>query len=328
MSDVKQAAIGKWPGILAALGVDESFLTKKNGPCPFCGGKDRWRFTDHEGRGMWICNHCGKGDGFDLLMRLNGWDFKTAAQAVQRVLGSVPEEREGRSSKRNAPRRIERIKRGLIAEHSEVSAYLRARGLRQPPGVRAHPSLAYYEDRQRVADYPAMVAPVQSPAGEIVSLHVTYVSGGAKAPVSAPRRLLTPIGSLDGSAIRLWPRAEHMGVAEGIETAIAAATLFSIPVWSVLNTTLMEKWQPPKGVKRVTICADHDANFAGHKAAYTLAFRLANAGLEVDVRVPDEVGDWNDVLMNGSGRTGTTNSVAASASAQRVCATAGASLHG
>src|SRR5690606_8618466 len=116
------------------------------------------------------------------------------------------------------------------------------------------------------------------------------------APVSAPRKLLTPIGSLDGAAIRLWPRAEHMGVAEGIETAIAAATLFRIPVWSVLNTTLMEKWQPPKGVKRVTICADHDANFAGHKAAYTLAFRLANAGLEVDVRVPDEVGDWNDVL--------------------------------
>src|SRR5690606_19725577 len=123
--------------------------------------------------------------------------------------------------------------------------------------------------------YPAMVAPVQSPAGEIVSLHVTYVSGGAKAPVSAPRKLLTPIGSLDGAAIRLWPRAEHTGVAEGIETAIASATPFRFPAWP----------------------AAHDANFAGHKAAYTLAFRLANAGLEVDVRVPEKVGDWNDVLI-------------------------------
>jgi putative DNA primase/helicase len=46
---------GKWPGILAALGVPPALFDRKHHPCPFCGGTDRFRFTDFAGAGVWIC---------------------------------------------------------------------------------------------------------------------------------------------------------------------------------------------------------------------------------------------------------------------------------
>ncbi|MDI5829610.1 hypothetical protein MJN51_36035, partial [Salmonella enterica subsp. enterica serovar Kentucky] len=35
---------------------------RRHAPCPACGGKDRFRFDDN-GRGSFICNQCGAGDG-------------------------------------------------------------------------------------------------------------------------------------------------------------------------------------------------------------------------------------------------------------------------
>ena len=53
-------ASGKWQGILAALGVDEYFLSGKHRPCPLCkSGKDRFRFDDKEGTGSFFCSQCG-----------------------------------------------------------------------------------------------------------------------------------------------------------------------------------------------------------------------------------------------------------------------------
>ena len=94
-----------------------------------------------------------------------------------------------------------------------------------------------------------------------------------------------------------------MGIAEGIETAIAAHELFGLSTWATISSSIMESFVPPAGVRRLTIFADHDANFAGQLAAYTLAHRLhrLDPGLAVEVNVPPEPDtDWLDVL-NGVG---------------------------
>jgi len=80
------AATGHWPAILHAAGVPDRFLTGKHGPCPFCGGKDRFRFTDYQQRGGFICSQCNPdgGDGLALLMQWRGDDFKQALQWLAR----------------------------------------------------------------------------------------------------------------------------------------------------------------------------------------------------------------------------------------------------
>lgn len=61
---VKQAC-GHWPRILPALGV--KVIKNRHQTCPVCGGSDRFRFDDKEGRGTWFCNQCGAGDGLKLV---------------------------------------------------------------------------------------------------------------------------------------------------------------------------------------------------------------------------------------------------------------------
>ncbi|MDV7403125.1 toprim domain-containing protein, partial [Arthrospira platensis SPKY1] len=93
-----------------------------------------------------------------------------------------------------------------------------------------------------------------------------------------------------------------LGIAEGIETAFAAAELFEVPVWSCISANGIESFEPPEGVKQVILFADHDANFAGQAAAYRAAHRLSLKGYEVEVVVPPKVGDWLDELNRARGK--------------------------
>lgn len=58
-----------------------------------------------------------------------------------------------------------------------------------------------------------------------------------------------------------------MGIAEGIETAIAAGRLFQMSVWSVICANGIETFQPPPGCRHLVIFADHDLNGVGQRAA-------------------------------------------------------------
>lgn len=87
MDTTRDQARGQWRNILSLLGIEQKYLRGKHCPCPICGGKDRYRFTDYKREGGYICNQCGAGDGFVLLMKFHGWDFATAAKAVDGVIG-------------------------------------------------------------------------------------------------------------------------------------------------------------------------------------------------------------------------------------------------
>ena len=88
-------ATGQWESIIFSLsGV--KLAKNKHSPCPICGGKDRFRFDDRDGRGTWICNQCGggkpkAGDGLALLADIRGVDAFTAANEVAAYLRLEPQ---------------------------------------------------------------------------------------------------------------------------------------------------------------------------------------------------------------------------------------------
>ena len=90
----------------------------------------------------------------------------------------------------------------------------------------------------------------------------------------------------------------HLGIAEGIETALSAQAIFGVPTWAALSADGLRRWQWPAGVSRVTIFAD--AGDAGMQAAATLADRLNVAGIANAIVSPLHGDDFNDDLRRGA----------------------------
>lgn len=300
--DVRQAAQGRWRSILTVLGMDERALSGKHGPCPMCGGRDRFRFDDKEGRGTFYCSKCGAGDGVQLAMGVTGLRFRDVAREIERIAGTVrptPANVERSDEDKAAALRRAFAESKPIEPGDEAYRYLAGRGLTLydlPDSVRLHPGMAYRENGKVLGAFPAMLATVTAPSGRAVSVHRTYLQDGHKAPVSAPKKLMQGL-PLPGAAIRLTPVSRTLGIAEGVETALAAAELFEVPTWSCISTSGIESFAPPAGVEHVVIFADNDANFAGEAAAYRAAHRLALKGYKIEVIVPPEAGDWLDELI-------------------------------
>src|SRR5215207_11118604 len=104
-------------------------------------------------------------------------------------------------------------------------------------------------------------------------------------------------GRWRGGAVRLAGYNKVLGIAEGIETALAAAALFELPCWAALSDSGLSSWTAPDEVSEVIIFGDNDENCAGQAAAYALAHRLAVKTRIVHVKLPPDSGrDWNDEL--------------------------------
>ena len=312
MSQIRERCRNRWLDILTSLGVDSRFLRNKHGPCPNCGGDDRFRWDNQEGRGTYICSNCGAGDGFDLLCLLNRtWTFRDAAREVERIVGKCRE-------REPAPELTVSARRAMLRE-----CYARTREL-QTAGpawryldhslagcwpsfpverLREGPNIPVSWDKRtggaRDAGRSCMVAVVTCPDDQPASLHRTYFDELVKADMAKPR-LMMPGKYPPGSSVRLMPCADELGVAEGIETALAASWLHGIPVWAALNASGVKEFRFPESVRVRRIFADNDEKFAGQSAAYECARRAAHARGEctVSVHVTDAVGDdWRDVLI-------------------------------
>ena len=234
-------------------------------------------------------------------MGITGLSFKDAAREIERLAGVVqpvtgkPDRSD--EDKLAALRRVWRESKP-IQRGDEAERYLLGRGLRLydlPEAVRVHPGLRYQDDGETVGTYAAMLATVTAPDGRAVSLHRTYLQDGHKAPVASPKKLAQGL-ALSGAAIRLTAVSRVLGIAEGIETSLAASELFGVPAWSCISAQGIESFEPPEGVREVIIFADNDENFAGQAAAYRAAHRLKLKGFAVEVCIPQEPGDWLDEL--------------------------------
>jgi putative DNA primase/helicase len=229
----------------------------------------------------------------DLAQRLTQAKAQRAAQR---------REQQGNNAQRNAALWGQTV---AVAEGDPVSLYLRQRGLTGsvPACLRLHPRLTYWDGGDRGA-WPTMVAPLVSPAGQILALHRTYLTAdGRKAPVPTVRKLTGAAGPLAGACIPLHDAKDGViGIAEGIETAQAAHLASGLPTVAAYCAANLAAYTWPPGIRRIVVFADADS--AGTAAAQRLKVQAMRAGLSVAVMTPSTPdADWCDVFAQRAGVT-------------------------
>lgn len=230
------------------------------GPCPKCGGDDR--FSVNVDKGVFQCRICqGKGGGIDLVMFCLD---KTFPEALTWLCGErseiSPEERQRLTAKaeenrRRQERKAEKLRQESIAlarkiwaehpgdaENTPVRLYLERRGIPRdrlpvlPKCFRYAPDLAYTVDRgngwETLFRGPAMLASIVDARGELIGVHRTWIDlatgSGKRAIVDDKSGKDLPskkvIGNKKGGAIRLSGRTESatLVMGEGIETTLSA----------------------------------------------------------------------------------------------------------
>ena len=125
----------------------------------------------------------------------------------------------------------------------------------------------------------------------------------SKAPLDRPR--LVPAGA-QVAGVGVWLGdlpADELVVAEGIESALAAMLLYGAAAGcAALSAPGLAALILPASVRRVRVCADHDAHGRGLVAAHAAYRRWREEGRAVVVSMPNAVGDdMNDVLMRRRG---------------------------
>lgn len=299
MINIADQCSNRWRSILPMFGIGTEYLTGKHGPCPICEGTDRFRFDDKDGRGTFFCTNCRPGDGLRLLMLKTGQGFNDVAQSIRERLG---ETKTSPAPKKTDPAASRRYASGLWGQsvplvNDDAAQYLSSRGLRGPyPNALRYCPSAKLTDVAGITSLPAMVALVTAPDGESATLQRTYLQGPRKAQIPEPRKLMGPLPP--GSAIRLGNHDGRLGVAEGIETALAVKQLFGITCWSLINSDNLSKFVPPDDVRELHIFGDNDTKFGGQAFSWMLAHRIAcrpNPPLVFPPRYPDQPGtDWAD----------------------------------
>lgn len=302
----KELAINKWSSILTSFGLDAKHLTGKHTSCPLCGGTDRFRFDDLSGRGTYYCNRCGAGDGFDLLKQYKNWSFRKAAFEIDRIISNLvdnPEKNDNTDAQKLSRLRNQRARMEPIVEGDAVSQYLLNRGISMTTIEQVTSSLQlireleYWKDKKLLGKFDSMVALIKVD-DELRSHHITFLDSGQKTTLTPSRKIMPTLKTISGGAVQLFEHNGVLGVAEGIETALAATEIHKIPTWAALSSNGIKSFEIPEGVSELHIFPDNDQSYVGQNAATTLAQTAFKSGIKTRIHIPTRIGsDWNDELI-------------------------------
>jgi phage/plasmid primase-like uncharacterized protein len=276
------------------------------GPCPVCGGTDR--FAVNVRKNIWNCRGCGRGgDVIELVRHLSGYDFTEAVARLTGETGTVIDHTTAppdlvRRTKANAnaadaeyQRRQHEKAAWLWSQRRPIKGtiaekYLQGRGIT----CLLQSTLAFLPPRSP-EHHPAMIAafglpdePEPGVLGEprnVKAVHLTLLrrDGSEKADVE-PQKLF--VGSPGNLPIVLAPPNDLLGMAitEGIEDALTVHQTTGLGAWAAGSAGRMPALAEmlPGYIECVTICAHADK--AGQDGALALADALDRRGVEVFIQ--------------------------------------------
>jgi putative DNA primase/helicase len=296
---IAQARAVRIESELARRGIKLRGKIERAGPCPVCGGHDR--FSINTRKQLWNCRLCKKGgDVIALVQFLDGCEFRAACDILTAETPSAGVERprvaehgpvdagaddyeRRQHEKATWLWRCRRSIAGTVAE-----TYLReARGYHRPI-----PSTLAFLPPSKPDHRPAMIAAfalvgerepgvLAVPHG-VGSVHLTRLraDGRDKADVR-PNKLI--VGSPGALPITLAPANDLLGLAitEGIEDGLTAHAATGLGVLAAGNAGRMPALSAviPEYIECVTIYAHADDG--GQDCARKLAQALVQRGLEV-----------------------------------------------
>lgn len=331
---LRECMYGRWRDYFIYIGLELPATNSKHGPCPHCGGKDRFRLDDKNGSGSYICSQCGAGDGLSLLMKVNGCTFPEALKVIANYLGiaatdtpiAKPQSRPPPPAPvfdNNKHKKITDMLKQTERLGWPLVRYFQNRGLTDlsgqvPDSLRYHAALPYWMETtpgrwENTGTYPAMIGLVTNLDNEVITLHRTYLTEqGKKAPCPSTKKLMSPAlpGSLRGCCIKLGVPTDTLYLTEGIETGLAVMLATGGAVWSCISDKLLEQVEIPESVNNVFIMADLDRSKAGEISANRLAQRLLTERNDMTVStclppgpIPEGAKglDWLDTYYQNSG---------------------------
>ncbi|HHH6267025.1 TPA: primase-helicase zinc-binding domain-containing protein [Escherichia coli] len=296
VTDTVKQACGHWPRILPALGV--KVIKNHHQACPVCGGSDRFRFDDKEGRGTWFCNQCGAGDGLKLVEKVFGVTPSEAAGKVNAVTGNLPpvapEVIAAADAETEADRKAAAALAAKLMEKTRPAtgnAYLTRKGF---PG-RECPVLTVMHKTGGVT-YRAgdVVVPLYDDSGALVNVQLINADGLKRTLKGGQVKGACHI--LDGkkeAGKRLW-------IAEGYATALTVhhltgeTVMVALSSVNLLSLASLARHQYP--ACQIVLAADRDLSGDGQ----TKAAAAADA-CEGVVALPPVFGDWNDAYTQHGG---------------------------
>ncbi|MER1511766.1 primase-helicase zinc-binding domain-containing protein [Enterobacter hormaechei] len=289
-------ACGHWSRILPALGV--KVIKNRHQACPMCGGSDRFRFDDKEGRGTWFCNQCGAGDGLKLVEKVFGVTASEAAVRVDAVTGNLPPV---------APEVIAAAEAETEADRQAAAALaVRLMEKTRPASGNAYLTRKGFPDREcpvltsmhktggvtfRAGD---VVVPLYDDTGALVNLQLIN-SDGLKRTLKggAVKGACHTIEGKKQAGKRLW-------IAEGYATALTVHHLTGETVMVALSSvnllSLASLVRQKYPACQIVLAADRDLNGDGQNKAAAAA-----GACEGVVALPPVFGDWNDTFMQHGG---------------------------
>lgn len=291
VSDAAKAARGHWPRILPALGV--KVVKNRHTACPVCGGTDRFRFDDQEGRGTWICNQCGAGDGMDLVKKALSLSLAEAAARVNGLTGSLPPVDSmpaASAGEDNEAARAAAVKqaRQLVstAQQSTGNAYLSRKGLPDQPCLTLAKPQKVALTAYRAGD---LLVPLHDTGGQLVNVQLINATGEKRTLKGGQVKGACHVLSTGKPAARIW-------LTEGYATGLTVHNLTGDEVWIALSSVNLLSLAGLAREKHATlpllIAADRDLNGDGQAKAKQAA-EVSRAA----VALPPVFGDWNDAFM-------------------------------